>query len=78
MGREKELLELFPLQMRRTYERAATQMAQIQEVRLRVGRPVMIHSQGKEKYLFCIIDFHCHFMFDRNTAIYSRTFCRHR
>ena len=51
MGREKELLELFPLQMRRTYERAATQMAQIQEIRLRVGRPVMIHSQGKEKYL---------------------------
>lgn len=51
MGRENELLTLFPMQMRRTYERVATHMEHIQEIRLRVGRPVIVHSVGKEKYL---------------------------
>ncbi len=51
MGREKELLALFPGEMRHTYEQLAARLERVQEIRLRVGRPVLIHSQGKEYYL---------------------------
>ncbi len=51
MGRENELLMLFPMQMRGTYGRVAACLEHIQEIRLRVGRPVIVHSKGKEKYL---------------------------
>ncbi len=51
MGRENEILTLFPQQMRKTYERVAAHIEHIQEIRLRVGRPVIIYIHGKERYL---------------------------
>ncbi len=51
MGREQELLTLFPMEIRDTYKRVAAGMNHIQEIRLRVGKPVLIYGKGREYYL---------------------------
>lgn len=51
MGRERELLALFPKELQGTYEQVAAKLERIQEIRLRVGRPVMVYGQGREYYL---------------------------
>ncbi len=49
--REQQFLQLFPNMMRDSFKKAAQRMSQIQEIRLRTGRPVMIYAGGREYFL---------------------------
>lgn len=48
---EKNLLQLFPLQYRAFWRRAAQEQERIQEIRFRVGRPIALHRDGREFFL---------------------------
>lgn len=45
------ILQLFPLEYRLLWQRAAEQQEYIQEIRLRAGRPVILHMGGREVFL---------------------------
>lgn len=51
MKREQEFLQLFPDRMRESFKMAAARMNQIQEIRLRVGKPAMLYAKGREYFL---------------------------
>lgn len=51
MDREQEFLGLFPDTMRPGFKKVAERLRQIQEIRLRVGRPVIIYAHGREYFL---------------------------
>lgn len=51
MDEEQEFLELFPDTMRCGFRNVAARLKQIQEIRLRVGRPVIIYAHGREYFL---------------------------
>lgn len=51
MDREQEFLGLFPDTMRPGFRKVAERLKQIQEIRLRVGRPVIVYAHGKEYFL---------------------------
>lgn len=51
MDRAEELLALFPKEYRETYRKVAGRLERIQEVRIRVGKPLMFYSLGREYYL---------------------------
>lgn len=48
---EKTILQLFPQEYRPLWQQVSKEQEKIQEIRLRVGKPVMIHSCGKEYFL---------------------------
>ena len=48
---EKSILQLFPQEYRELWRQAAEEQNCLQELRLRMGRPVIIHKQGKEYFL---------------------------
>lgn len=51
MDQEQEFLGLFPDTMRPGFRNVAARLKQIQEIRLRVGRPVIIYAHGREYFL---------------------------
>lgn len=51
MDLEQEFLGLFPDTMRHGFRNVAAKLKQIQEIRLRVGRPVIIYAHGREYFL---------------------------
>lgn len=48
---ENSILQLFPSRYRNLWQRAAEEQAFIQEIRLRAGRPAIIHRRGRELFL---------------------------
>ena len=48
---EKTILQLFPQEYRNFWQQVSSAQGKIQEIRLRVGRPVIIHSCGEEYFL---------------------------
>lgn len=48
---ENTILQLFPDRRRRFWQQAAACQREIQEIRLRVNRPVVVHRGGREWYL---------------------------
>lgn len=51
MEREQEFLGLFPDTMRPSFRTVAARLKQIQEIRLRLGRPVIVYARGREYFL---------------------------
>ncbi|MCM1104042.1 MAG: stage III sporulation protein AA [Clostridium sp.] len=51
MDREQEFLGLFPDTMRPGFKKVAARLKQIQEIRLRVGKPIIIYAHGREYFL---------------------------
>lgn len=47
----KSILQMFPARYRDFWMKAAEEQEQIQEIRLRVGRPVVVHMNGRERFL---------------------------
>lgn len=47
----KSILQMFPARYRDFWIKAAEEQEHIQEIRLRVGRPVALYMDGKEKFL---------------------------
>ena len=45
------IIQLFPLQYRTFWQRTAEDQEHIQEIRLRAGRPVVLHRNGREVFL---------------------------
>jgi len=48
---QNSLLQLFPLEKREFWKNVAMQQEQIQEIRLRVNKPILVMGKGKEYYL---------------------------
>lgn len=48
---EQSILQLFPAGYRVFWQRTAREQEHIQEIRMRVGRPVIIHRDGREFFL---------------------------
>lgn len=48
---KNSILQLFPLECRVLWQQAAARQEYIQEIRLREGRPVILHMSGKEVFL---------------------------
>ena len=48
---ENSILQMFPSVYRVFWQRVAARQMHIQEIRLRAGRPVVIHMDGKEAFL---------------------------
>jgi len=48
---ERSLLQLFPLDRRKFWEKVAAQQDRIQEIRLRAGKPVIVIKSGREYFL---------------------------
>lgn len=48
---ENSILQLFPAQYRPFWQSVSAKQAHIQEIRLRAGRPVVIHMDGREVFL---------------------------
>ena len=48
---ENSIIQLFPAQYRAFWRRVAEEQAHIQEIRLRAGRPVVLHMDGREVFL---------------------------
>ncbi|HBA49396.1 MAG TPA: stage III sporulation protein AA [Lachnospiraceae bacterium] len=48
---EHSILQLFPLQYRTFWQRTAQEQEHIQEIRLRAGRPALLHREGREIFL---------------------------
>ncbi len=48
---ENSILQLFPLQYRTVWQAAARDQKHIQEIRLRAGRPAILHRDGGEVFL---------------------------
>lgn len=51
MKKEKSILQLFPSELRPYFEAVSAGYADLSEIRIRAGRPVMIRRRGKEYYL---------------------------
>lgn len=51
MKKEKSILQLFPGSLRGYFEHVSKQYEDLAEIRIRAGRPVMIHRRGQEYYL---------------------------
>ncbi len=49
--KEKSILQLFPGQMRPYFEQVSGRHEDLEEIRIRVGKPVIIHRCGREYYL---------------------------
>lgn len=48
---EYSILQFFPAEQREFWKRTAMEQRQIQEIRMRAGRPVIIHKSGREVFL---------------------------
>ncbi len=48
---ENSILHLFPARYRAFWQRTAGEQKTLQEIRLRAGRPVILHSGGREHFL---------------------------
>lgn len=48
---KNSILQLFPLEYRALWQQAAARQEYIQEIRLRAGRPVILHMGGREVFL---------------------------
>ncbi len=48
---KEDLLQLFPMERRMFWKRTAMEAENIEEIRLRAGRPVVIKRRGREQYL---------------------------
>jgi len=48
---EENILQLFPLEQREFWQRAAREQEGLQEIRLRAGRPVIFYAAGKEYFI---------------------------
>lgn len=48
---EKTILQLFPQEYRGLWQQVAKEQEFLQELRLRIGRPIIIHRAGEEFYL---------------------------
>lgn len=48
---KNSILQLFPLEYRTLWQQAAERQKDIQEIRLRAGRPVILHMSGREVFL---------------------------
>lgn len=48
---DNSILQLFPLQYRAFWQRTAQDQQHIQEIRLRAGRPALLHREGREIFL---------------------------
>lgn len=48
---EQSILQLFPSRYREFWRRTAKEQKHIQEIRMRVGRPVVLHREGRELFL---------------------------
>lgn len=48
---ENSILQLFPAQYRPFWKRTAMEQEHIQEIRLRIDRPVVLHMKGREVFL---------------------------
>ncbi len=51
MKKEKSILQLFPSSLRGYFESVSARYDDLAEIRIRAGRPVMIHRRGEEFYL---------------------------
>ena len=50
MTREEDVLRIFPEEMRGKWRKAAGLSEQLQEIRLRADKPVLLYIDGKECY----------------------------
>lgn len=48
---ENSILQMFPSQYREFWQKAAREQESIQEIRLRTGRPIVLHRNGREVFL---------------------------
>lgn len=48
---ENSVLQLFPLEYRAMWRQAAQLQGRLQEIRLRTGQPVLLHTEGRELFL---------------------------
>lgn len=48
---ENSVLQLFPLEYRAMWRQAASLQGRLQEIRLRTGQPVLLHTEGRELFL---------------------------
>ncbi len=51
MQREKSILQLFPGALRPYFEKTAVAYEDLSEIRIRAGRPVLVHRRGSEYYV---------------------------
>ncbi len=49
MEKSQIILQLFPASMRKIFERIATHYETLEEIRLRVGRPILVYEHGEER-----------------------------
>ena len=48
---ENSILQMFPSRYREFWQRTAREQENLQEIRLRAGRPIMLHMEGREVFL---------------------------
>lgn len=48
---ENTILQLFPARYRSYWQEVAKEQASVQEIRLRAGQPIIVHSRGRELFL---------------------------
>lgn len=48
---EENILQLFPLEQKPFWQKALGELAQLQEIRLRAGRPAILYGAGREYFL---------------------------
>lgn len=51
MEKSQIILQLFPASMRNLFEQIATHYETLEEIRLRVGRPILVYEHGEERYI---------------------------
>lgn len=56
---ENSLLQIFPMDRRSLWKKVAEQQEQVQEIRLRVGKPVIVIRNGTEYFIDCGGGFTC-------------------
>ena len=64
MEKSQIILQLFPASIRKIFEQIACHYETLEEIRLRVGRPILIYERGEEQY----IDFEGKLTADRKQA----------
>lgn len=48
---EENILQLFPMEQRALWQRVIRELKELQEIRLRAGRPVLLYAAGREYFL---------------------------
>lgn len=48
---ENSILQMFPSQYREFWRKTAQEQENIQEIRLRAARPIVLHKNGREVFL---------------------------